>query len=1546
MLYIKKFIVLGIILCLYLQTISPCYAGIPLHSMEDIQANLEAIKSFKSVPASLTFEAHSHQTAAGVCHYAENEGEIYILLGERTTGGLCNFGGGSEIENRFQLEPFLASEKSTSSQGDLADTGAREEREETNKILASHPRLLRNLPFIDVLTEKEKALFLYRMYWKKVGYVDSSFFERSMEGATEAHNKEYTKVKWYQVTALLNACEARNPSLSETETLYAPLFATLCTDSVLIFLRNLTTLKKISPFNKEIQNVQNRLYYLEEQSATTKELKHNATRVFWPLPDGQNFDSLISPAPLLDETVEEERARKSPLREALFQKSLEAKKHFISLNEDAFGRTTTSLEKAKNQFANAIAAHAAFLIKLKEKEVQNTNEQTEDLPPQLDAGSPETPEMKPPLPSSFDPESPDLWESSSENLDRLHLRLVLGPDFKEPLDFEGRDAQERADLANLKEYFGRYEPLSDSNQKITLLESDYKVFAKILAWASESKWPTFYHAANADQQDIWDSFTEIQKFLKLDPLKDRIALRGTDIYFRNHSNMPNILETLGSDDYEGDRHFQVMSFNLVLSANKPTTTSSSCSIGYFGDNHSAKPQDMDYRFQEALTLAGFNDPEYGYFYSLFQQYIAHLNGENENSVLLACTIRPDVLKDYTYVSYGGGKPYEMQVEESPEKNVTTSSLYALYRLQKESERLSKLPTKESFEVQKDHKKSLFPQLRLHIHPRDVTLNSDKIRVKSFPRFEDVKKRENFQNEMTRLTTAFMADWLFQENEILPGSFIENPLIKDLYKRIYKGITGKRAEEKSSFQGAEFLIKHGHLDGVKSFLTSYPEALEKCFKTGEQKKRALTSALLSGNIELTKYLEDIFQTSLPAFFSLETTEFKLLARLLLQEEGNKRNIASFLYLISGFDRLSIPASLKETWASALVSNPTSEAFEALKTFAPEWREKGLDTFIASAFDLPAETVIKNLQPLLDTHIFTPQEVLEKIASFLRETTIKNTSSLIALAESLMSQGATLFTDDPETNEPLIFSFLEEMDFHYKLNTLFEILQTPDQKNGFKRLRNSEGLTVLQAIQKLYVERRISTVVLGYGWSSLYTEEEYKQESYAPFIAFFGVNHSSLINYSTDAINPFLFERNLKWCADLDSFENFEAWKSHILSCPSSALFQLMRPRIEAQDLFRILSSATSSFSSREGNWTTALLTASQNQDEAKVQELLTEAPLSLRKYNVSLENKDLEAKVHAAIDKKLRETEDVSNLWKNKFLEYLQSGNLKKLSQHLSSLPFFIFFEEGSLFLSIIDKLKEYRINFEEIYKSLQKSEEDWTAATLKSLTSSLSPDNFREMLSQAPNEGARHKLFSPLLTDGFVSYLSPYLETVFPTRETLASLDYFPHPTEPRRLLSYFDILVQSPLVGKHLFYYMGASAENVFKTFSEGLMKSVLKLISEDEMEALFSVIPETILLYKERGRDFFKNALEDLPSGPWKKEFCLNNIDRLKEMDPQSNFPYVFYLFFDEDIPLLDSLTERDPTLLTVASKDGLVLRELVSVDSVTPQFKKWIQMKLKRN
>ena len=85
------------------------------------------------MPAALTFECTPGLTAAGVLHYAVSEsGDVYLLLGNRDTGGLCNLGGLSDEEISPQNEPEVENIMSSQADksvisGDISVTASREE---------------------------------------------------------------------------------------------------------------------------------------------------------------------------------------------------------------------------------------------------------------------------------------------------------------------------------------------------------------------------------------------------------------------------------------------------------------------------------------------------------------------------------------------------------------------------------------------------------------------------------------------------------------------------------------------------------------------------------------------------------------------------------------------------------------------------------------------------------------------------------------------------------------------------------------------------------------------------------------------------------------------------------------------------------------------------------------------------------------------------------------------------------------------------------------------------------------------------------------------------------------------------------------------------------------------------------------------------------------------------------------------------------------------------------------------------------------------------
>src|SRR5690348_15339890 len=116
--------------------------------------------------------------------------------------------------------------------------------------------------------------------------------------------------------------------------------------------------------------------------------------------------------------------------------------------------------------------------------------------------------------------------------------------------------------------------------------------------------------------------------------EDLMALRGTDIYFKNDKTVWEMLDRVG--DHENSETTAAMIFlNFVVLAGLKTTNSTSSSAEYTLNDHSVQEQDIAARFEEALALAGFSKPNYAYYQSIFEQYVAYKHPILGNSVLIA-----------------------------------------------------------------------------------------------------------------------------------------------------------------------------------------------------------------------------------------------------------------------------------------------------------------------------------------------------------------------------------------------------------------------------------------------------------------------------------------------------------------------------------------------------------------------------------------------------------------------------------------------------------------------------------------------------------------------------------------------------------------------------------------------------------------------------------------------------------------------------------------------------------------------------------------------
>lgn len=798
---------------------------LPTFSMEadlinEIDRNLPLFSKFSSTPAFLSFKSQPERTAAGVLHWSKKDDDVLILLGNRNDGkGWSNLGGGSDAADCTLDQDIF--------QG-LEYTAAREVCEESNGIYAHHPRLLRKQPFIALYSPNEKDGFLHYMYWQEVQYLEPEIFNRKVKAATEAHNQEYSDFIWVKANLIHQAVEAQTPHLNINGTnieIFAPLFTSLSTLSGETFLHELTTHQKIRRFKKEIRPLVNRLYIAknpDEHAAEAAEIvSGNKISVHWEIPK-------------IHGTPKANQAVAVPFGKNAFKKFY-AKQQIVGPKGDILSEKNVFFDAKKEEdiFAEAVSAHGAAMVELKRTRQVNT-------PPQA--------------------EPSETWSPHCEKtLSQIHLHIALGEGYKNPEEFpQSNNPTRTANLANIKAYFAKYNE-GELKREVTLLESDYDFFAHILEWEKENgQWPTFYHGASARMNNLFKSFISLRRISTLCPLNDFVVLRGTDAYLKNDKIIWDILNRTGPVE-NAETKCAMLFMNYVLLAGLKTTKSTSSSAEYTLNNHSVEEQNIVERFKEAMALAGFSNPEYAYFNSLFEQYVAHKHPTEENSVMLAVSQNPKGLDDYNYPTICGKYYRNNRGQE------ITSSLQIITGIQNEYERQKKGGF-EPFSTNAEAKASLIPENRFFLHP-DRALDPKLTRSKSFDRFALSPMEQNaYDRLMHHTATALSADWLAQKTSVMDGAFVSYPLCKTLYKMIYKNIAGEESVESFSIDGFMHLLSNKCFNAIDNYIKIYPEVLNliDTSKLNIHQKMPLLNALIPHHIKLSGNLLEWYKTQYSSY----------------------------------------------------------------------------------------------------------------------------------------------------------------------------------------------------------------------------------------------------------------------------------------------------------------------------------------------------------------------------------------------------------------------------------------------------------------------------------------------------------------------------------------------------------------------------------------------------------------------------------------------------------------------------------------------------------
>ena len=840
-------------------------AILPTFAMEQ---NDKEICDSAPYKAPLTVMGEKGKTGAGIFHYANIEGDIHFLLGERDDNkGCSNLGGGSD-------------------EGETLDeTAARESKEESNGIYAPHPRILKSQPFIDTIVEKKGSPFLHRLYFQRIQYISPDVFIQKMNDPNlKAHNKEYTKFYWIKGFDLLSAVisgESETPIGSQIIQIYEPLFQTLSTDSGRLFLNKLTVEKKLTPTFVRVSHDWPLYFSIKNYFNLCYQIGSNFDL-------GQFYGSskklpvVLSPENSLGniKNYQEENKKQdqSFWKLTIAERNTKAKNFIETYRFSAFGvykhcltamalkgENANKLDKnlniflpidlivppntyeipllfddknADDSFAYAISAHGMAMVELKRRFQSK---------------------IVTPLESKIyisDLKEHQQWNPHcEETLSRIHLRMVLGELFKEPSHYpKAENSQRSADLANIKTYFLMYdegdyfrEHKNVEGRKIELLESDCETLADALAWEDKNRaWPTFFHGTSKNTNKLIKGFTPLKELSNLRPLDDLAALRGTDIYFHKDTTLWSMLKRTKAGQCSENNN-AMMFLNFALCAGMTTTKSTSSSAEYFVNDHSVIEPNPVELFMETLALAGFSKQDFSFYESLFDQFFAYKNLDFQNSILLAITQNPEKLDKYMYPTRCG----EFHKDLNGEEIKSTHSI--LYAIQAEYERQREQGT-ESFEVNLESKKALFPECRLFLHPNRM-MNPEFTTIKSFDRFPLTgEEQKSYDQEMRKTTVALLADWLAQESTIMQGSFLKYPALKTLYKYAYKGLYGRDLKESTSTEGFMYLVRGGHVEAVQGYVDSYPEIL---LGQDVNPEELMKAAVEGKNLECVHYFMDKF-----------------------------------------------------------------------------------------------------------------------------------------------------------------------------------------------------------------------------------------------------------------------------------------------------------------------------------------------------------------------------------------------------------------------------------------------------------------------------------------------------------------------------------------------------------------------------------------------------------------------------------------------------------------------------------------------------------------
>lgn len=1478
------------------------------------------------VKAPLTALSQEGGTAAGILHYALHDNEIHVLLGQRNDskhplGDWCNFGGSSEeapeglLGEKHENKPFQPST--------LSEDAARESAEESNGIYAPHPRILRHAPFIDVLTEKSSAPLLYRMYWQQVRYIDPAIFLEKSQAASFDYNKEYTGFMWVKASGLLTAAWGRNPVLQAGEIqihIYGPLFDTLSTVSGIAFLNQLsrartlkTTRAKDGKYSS-IRSFTNLLYYLGGDGTPDQ---------FYALPPKypavvtfENHDG-ASPAPIIQHLQKDAAANR--LQDAIFRQQNPQAGVFRPNNYDVVPLRNIWEE---NDFAQAVAAHGMAMVELKRRFARQHTIR--------------------PLNNH---DNVPLWNPNcDESISRIHLRIALGLDYKTPDDF--RDApnpRREADLANIKKYFSIFRQAEydqkvgddvdekdrgEFKRQIHPLDSDYELFADALAFEEENKqWPTFYHGASENLNNLFKSFTYLRELIALNPLNGLMALRGTDIYFKGAKAVQDFQDAAGNCRYE-DTQSAMLCTNFSLFAGLKTTVSTSSSAEYVLNDHSVDEPDLIERFEEALALAGFSKPVYDYYQSLFEQYIKYKKTSLGNSVLLALSQNPEGLDACHYATWGGGHAYTIH-STSPEGHPcqkTPSTSEVLNKIQGEYDRQIKEGT-EAFDKDADRKRGLFPENRILLHPHWI-MNPSNTKMRSFDRFPlNPEEQRAYGREMRAATVAMLADWLAQKSTVIDGAFLDYPALKTLYKRAYKGVAGQDLRETFCVDGFVHLVRNGHLQAVKGYIDNDPDVLN---QEGASPEILLKAALDSNNPDQIDYFLKRFGKNINDVLAKEDFLFKM--RELLGSDHKK----TFFYFLKNYDLSLIDDSAKLYWVNhnalkCYRPNDLNEYLRDLHQTMPHFMDQVIDNIIDIDNNISHPSGKEHIIRILETGVLTSQNFLEKICLHIHKK--PQIYYDFGMMETLIEKGVDIRVPDPDTQEPVAFTLATALN-HTDSNVIKNLPYALDLLD----LKNKAGLTLMQFLQKTFLEGQdqkdpFNMCNLFYSLQSLQQSEgrDYCRESYPPFIEAFG--ELKELRYR-DALTSF---ENRHWIDHFQKAQGFTEVQELVDHCPDSRLLSIFAEKIKMKTVRGAFEFYYGKTWQENKNWLKRLEAAIRSNDRNLIDDLKASMPSGIRSYCFDGSYWPSELKDHIVIRKEIipliaeleKSWKTESDLWLGQLKKLQSEGdNEREIIPHIRQMSAYTSirtYNDFRKYPQIDPYSAAHALHSKE--RALYSKEQAWIAETQRLVATQQPLADWEQHLNQAPDWVTLSQNLGLLPEAQFTDLLPKILEKFSPEKERFFNENKVIPPE--RHDIKYLITRVlgrDEPRLTRAFVDFLGIENIPLLVHVTDSYcLGRIMETLSPAEVEHLFSINPD-FFTYKDARHDCFVGSLTDLPMA-LKKKLAFANLEKLKDHDASGNPYFWCFLENDSNLPLVQELLEKDPSLLRLKTSDGLSMEYLLN-------------------